>query len=44
MSITYEKPGRTALHLARVASLAPSPHNSRPWFFAESGHDHGFEV
>ncbi|WP_329267804.1 Acg family FMN-binding oxidoreductase [Streptomyces sp. NBC_01451] len=44
MSLTYESPGRAALHLARAASLAPSPHNSQPWFFAEEGHDHGFEV
>jgi hypothetical protein len=44
MSVTYEKPGRAALHLARAASLAPSPHNSQPWYFAEEGHDRGFEV
>ncbi|MDW4908630.1 hypothetical protein RB628_25650 [Streptomyces sp. ADMS] len=44
MSLTYESPGRAALHLARAASLAPSLHNSQPWFFAEEGHDHGFEV
>jgi hypothetical protein len=44
MSVTYVKPGRAALHLARAASLAPSPHNSQPWLFAEEGHDHGFEV
>ncbi|WP_155056030.1 Acg family FMN-binding oxidoreductase [Streptomyces blattellae] len=52
MSLSYESPGRAvhlapghaALYLARAASLAPSPHNSQPWFFAEEGHDHGFEV
>ncbi|MFF7527415.1 Acg family FMN-binding oxidoreductase [Streptomyces pseudovenezuelae] len=44
MSVTYDKPGRVALHLARAASLAPSPHNSQPWFFAEEGHNQGFEV
>lgn len=44
MSVTSEKPGRAALYLARAASLAPSPHNSQPWFFVEEGHDHGFEV
>ncbi|MET7690351.1 hypothetical protein ABZT06_20610 [Streptomyces sp. NPDC005483] len=33
MSVTYERPGRAALHLARAASLAPSPHHSQPWFF-----------
>ena len=52
MSLSYESPGRVsrvragraALHLARAASLAPSPHNSQPWLFAEEGHDHGFEV
>ncbi|GAA3816368.1 Acg family FMN-binding oxidoreductase [Streptomyces phyllanthi] len=52
MSLSYESPGRAsqlapgraALHLARAASLAPSPHNSQPWFFVEEGHDHGFEV
>ncbi|SEE71800.1 hypothetical protein [Streptomyces sp. KS_5] len=52
MSLSYEIPdhasraghGRAALRLARAASLAPSPHNSQPWLFAEEGHDHGFEV
>ncbi|MDF3142992.1 MULTISPECIES: hypothetical protein [unclassified Streptomyces] len=52
MSLSYESPGRVsrvragraALHLARAASLAPSPHNSQPWLFAEEGRDHGFEV
>jgi hypothetical protein len=44
MSLSYEKPGRAALHLARAASLAPSAHNSQPWFFVEEGHDHGFEI
>lgn len=52
MSVSYEnggrashvRPGRAALHLARAASLVPSPHNSQPWLFAEEGHDHGFEV
>ncbi|MDN3027824.1 hypothetical protein [Streptomyces sp. S.PB5] len=44
MSLTYESPGRAALHLARAASLAPSPHNSQPWSFVEEGHDHAFEV
>ncbi|KUO17698.1 Acg family FMN-binding oxidoreductase [Streptomyces dysideae] len=43
-TLPYENPGRAALHLARAASLAPSPHNSQPWFFVEEGHDHGFEV
>ncbi|MFK0156118.1 Acg family FMN-binding oxidoreductase [Streptomyces sp. NPDC090493] len=40
----YPNPGHAALHLARAASLAPSPHNIQPWFFAEEGHDRGFEV
>ncbi|MCI3278243.1 Acg family FMN-binding oxidoreductase [Streptomyces cylindrosporus] len=44
MSVTHEKPGRAALHLARAASLAPSAHNTQPWLFVEEGHDHGFEV
>ncbi|MEV0911207.1 Acg family FMN-binding oxidoreductase [Streptomyces hokutonensis] len=44
MSLAYEQPGRAALHLAHAASLAPSPHNSQPWFFVEEGHDHGFEI
>lgn len=44
MSVTHEKPGRAALHLARAAASAPSPHNSQPWFFVEEGHDHGFEL
>ncbi|MFI6559492.1 Acg family FMN-binding oxidoreductase [Streptomyces sp. NPDC050534] len=44
MSVTYDKPGRAALHLARAASLAPSPHNSQPWCFVDEGHDRGFEV
>ncbi|MEU6144513.1 hypothetical protein ABZ848_29695 [Streptomyces sp. NPDC047081] len=44
MSVTHEKPGRAALHLARAGCLAPSAHNTQPWFFAEEGHDHGFEV
>lgn len=44
MSVSYEKAGHAAMHLARAASLAPSPHNSQPWFFVEEGHDHGFEV
>ncbi|MFE7855551.1 Acg family FMN-binding oxidoreductase [Streptomyces sp. NPDC057403] len=44
MTVSYEKSGHAALHLARAASLAPSPHNSQPWFFVEEGHDHGFEV
>lgn len=44
MSVTYDKRGRAALHLARAASLAPSPHNSQPWYFVEEGYDHGFEV
>ncbi|MFI6010146.1 hypothetical protein ACIBAG_15235 [Streptomyces sp. NPDC051243] len=36
--------GPAALHLARAASLAPSPHKSQSWLFAEDGRDHGFEV
>ncbi|MGW2380094.1 Acg family FMN-binding oxidoreductase [Streptomyces sp. NPDC001658] len=44
MSMAYRNPGRAVLHLARAAALAPSPHNSQPWFFAEEGHDHGFEI
>ncbi|MGC9543511.1 hypothetical protein [Streptomyces sp. UG1] len=53
MSLSYEIPGpaaarvghgHAALHLARAASLAPSPHNCQPWLFAEEGRDHGFEV
>ncbi|WP_324787706.1 Acg family FMN-binding oxidoreductase [Streptomyces sp. H51] len=44
MSVSYDKPGHAAVHLARAASLAPSPHNSQPWFFVEEGYDHGFEV
>ncbi|MEU5047660.1 Acg family FMN-binding oxidoreductase [Streptomyces griseorubiginosus] len=44
MTVTEGKPGRAALHLARAASLAPSPHNSQPWFFVEEGHDRAFEV
>ena len=44
MTVSYEKAGHAAVHLARAASLAPSPHNSQPWFFVEEGHDHGFEV
>ncbi|WP_405521736.1 hypothetical protein OG426_01240 [Streptomyces canus] len=44
MAVTADKPGRAALHLARAASFAPSPHNSQPWFFVEEGHDRGFEV
>ncbi|MFJ9898298.1 Acg family FMN-binding oxidoreductase [Streptomyces sp. NPDC091280] len=44
MSVSYENSGHAVMHLARAASLAPSPHNSQPWFFAEEGHDHGFEV
>ncbi|MBK3574441.1 hypothetical protein JHN63_11560 [Streptomyces sp. MBT65] len=44
MSLTYAQHGRAALHLAHAASLAPSPHNNQPWFFAEEGHDHGFEI
>jgi hypothetical protein len=44
MSLAYEQHGRAALHLAHAASLAPSPHNSQPWFFVEEGHDHGFEI
>ncbi|WP_369029736.1 MULTISPECIES: Acg family FMN-binding oxidoreductase [Streptomyces] len=44
MDMAYRNPGRAALHLARAASLAPSPHNSQPWFFVEEGDDHGFEV
>jgi hypothetical protein len=44
MSLAYEQHGRAALHLAHAASLAPSPHNSQPWLFAEEGHDHGFEI
>ncbi|KUL21119.1 hypothetical protein [Streptomyces regalis] len=52
MSVSYEslgrashvRPGRASLHLARAASLAPSPHNSQPWLFAAEDHDHGFEV
>ncbi|MEU6378723.1 hypothetical protein [Streptomyces sp. NPDC046909] len=44
MSLTHEAPGRVALHLARTAALAPSPHNSQPWSFVEEGHDHGFEL
>ncbi|WP_181808840.1 Acg family FMN-binding oxidoreductase [Streptomyces shenzhenensis] len=42
--IPYRNPGHAALHLARAASLAPSPHNVQPWFFAEVGHDRGFEL
>ncbi|WP_089107421.1 Acg family FMN-binding oxidoreductase [Streptomyces hyaluromycini] len=42
--IPYRNPGHAALHLARAASLAPSPHNVQPWLFAEVGHDRGFEV
>nr|WSY51037.1 hypothetical protein OG999_13555 [Streptomyces sp. NBC_00886] len=44
MSLAYEQRGRAALHLAHAASLAPSPHNTQPWFFVEEGHDHGFEI
>ncbi|MGC0343168.1 Acg family FMN-binding oxidoreductase [Streptomyces sp. SLBN-8D4] len=44
MTVTGGKPGHAALHLARAASLAPSPHNSQPWFFVEEGHDRAFEV
>ncbi|MFE7172908.1 Acg family FMN-binding oxidoreductase [Streptomyces sp. NPDC057616] len=44
MSVIHDKPGRAALHLARAASLAPSPHNCQPWFFVEEGDDRGFEV
>ncbi|MFJ9007802.1 Acg family FMN-binding oxidoreductase [Streptomyces canus] len=44
MTVAHEDPGRAALHLARAASFAPSPHNSQPWFFVEEGHDQGFEV
>ncbi|MHC3469868.1 Acg family FMN-binding oxidoreductase [Streptomyces sp. 7R007] len=44
MSMSYEQPGHAAVHLARAASLAPSPHNSQPWFFVGEGRDHGFEV
>ncbi|MFJ4201175.1 Acg family FMN-binding oxidoreductase [Streptomyces sviceus] len=44
MTVTHVKPGRAALRLARAAALAPSPHNSQPWFFVEEGHDRGFEV
>ncbi|WP_019072579.1 Acg family FMN-binding oxidoreductase [Streptomyces hokutonensis] len=44
MSLTHAQHGRAALHLAHAASLAPSPHNNQPWFFAEQGHDHGFEI
>lgn len=44
MSVPDEQHGRAALHLAHAASLAPSPHNSQPWFFVEEGHDHGFEI
>ncbi|MFC8431869.1 Acg family FMN-binding oxidoreductase [Streptomyces sp. NPDC057253] len=44
MTVTGGKPGRAALHLARAASFAPSPHNSQPWFFVEEGHDRAFEV
>ncbi|MFK0113434.1 Acg family FMN-binding oxidoreductase [Streptomyces sp. NPDC091217] len=44
MTTAYRNPGHAALHLARAASLAPSPHNVQPWFFAEVGHDRGFEV
>ncbi|MGH1553880.1 hypothetical protein ACRAWF_23650 [Streptomyces sp. L7] len=44
MSLTYAQHGRAALHLAHAASLAPSPHNSQPWFFVEEGHDHGFGI
>jgi len=44
MSLAFEQHGRAALHLAHAASLAPSPHNSQPWFFVEEGHDHGFEI
>ena len=44
MTVSKESVGRAALHLARAASLAPSPHNSQPWYFAEEGRDRGFEV
>jgi nitroreductase len=44
MTVTGHTPGRAALHLARAASFAPSPHNSQPWFFVEEGHDRAFEV
>ena len=44
MSVTHEKPGRAAQHLARAAASAPSPHNSQPWFFVEEGYDQGFEL
>lgn len=44
MASTYEMRGHAAVHLARAASLAPSPHNTQPWFFVESGHDRSFEV
>lgn len=44
MSLTYESHGHAALHLARAASLAPSPHNSQPWSFVEEGRDQGFQL
>ncbi|MEV0173598.1 hypothetical protein AB0I00_21075 [Streptomyces sp. NPDC050803] len=44
MSLPYASAGRAAHHLTRAAVLAPSPHNSQPWFFAEEGRDQGFEI
>ncbi|WP_262064160.1 Acg family FMN-binding oxidoreductase [Streptomyces sp. STR69] len=44
MSLALAQHGRAALHLAHAASLAPSPHNTQPWFFVEEGRDHGFEI
>nr|WBO76072.1 hypothetical protein SBE_006824 [Streptomyces sp. SBE_14.2] len=44
MGAPHPSPGHAARYLARAAGLAPSPHNSQPWFFAEEGHDHGFEI
>lgn len=44
MSMSHGIPGRAALHLARTAARAPSPHNSQPWLFVGDDHDRGFEV
>ena len=41
---SYAPPGHAAFHLARAAGNAPSVHNTQPWFFADEGGDHGFEL